>query len=218
MSEGLFMWSKRQFQAGSCRFLLAGLLMAASSTAILAAETIGLVPLTKLRLAVVQFVPATGDYKRWDALGGDLEVGPDGTVAVPTLGTIDVGGLSAQALGIEIGQRLKDKLGLLDAPDASVQIVEYPPVYVVGGVDKPGQYPFRPGMTVAQALALAGGERRTQSTDRLSDTIKLEADLNGYGRDILRTKARLGRLKSEFARQETLSLSNRIGPSRPHCR
>ncbi|WDR06232.1 SLBB domain-containing protein [Devosia rhodophyticola] len=206
---------KQKFLNGSARLLLVGLLVAVSSTSALAIEAAGLVPLTKLRLTVVQFVPATGDYKSWDALGGDLEVGPDGTVAVPTLGSIDVTDLGAAALGTEIGRRLKAKLGLLDAPDASVRILEYPPVYVVGGVAKPGQYPFRPGMTVAQALALAGGEHRTEAGDTLSDTIKLEADLNGYARDFLRTSARLARLKSEFAREKTISFPPALDPSDP---
>src|SRR6185437_12304766 len=54
-----------------------------------------LAPLTKLRLTVVQFMPTTGDFRRWDALGGDLAVSPDGTILVPALGTISASSLSA---------------------------------------------------------------------------------------------------------------------------
>ncbi|MBU1336424.1 MAG: polysaccharide biosynthesis/export family protein [Alphaproteobacteria bacterium] len=158
-----------------------------------------LAPQTKLRLTVVQFVPSTGDYQRWDALGGDVEVAADGTVMVPTLGTIAVAGLGPEQLGAEIARRLKLKLGLLEAPDASIQVVEYPPVYVVGNVTNPGQYAFRPGMTVIHALALAGGENQIETATSLSGTIRLETDLNGLGSDILRSTARLARLDSEFA-------------------
>lgn len=174
-----------------------------------------LAPLTKLRLTVVQFVASTGDYKRWDALGGDLEVAPDGTLAVPTLGVIDVQGLSADQLESEIAGRLQAKLGLLDPPDASVQVLDYPPVYIVGSVSAPGQYAFRPGMIVVQALAIAGGERRTENAAGLSETIKLEAELDGFGSDILRSTARLARLKSEFARSQEISFPPEMNATDP---
>lgn len=174
-----------------------------------------LAPLTKLRLTVVQFVASTGDYRRWDALGGDLEVGPDGTLAVPTLGVINVQDLSAEQLESEIAGRLQAKLGLLDVPDASVQVLGYPPVYIVGSVSAPGQYPFRPGMVVAQALAIAGGERRIENAAGLSETIKLEAELDGFGSDILRSTARLARLKSEFARSPEISFPPELNGADP---
>ncbi|ODT82088.1 MAG: hypothetical protein ABS76_09700 [Pelagibacterium sp. SCN 64-44] len=183
----------------------AALLASVSFASISMAAPMDLLPQTKLRLTVVQFVAATGDYKRWDALGGDLEVGPDGSVTVPTLGAIDVGSFTADQLGAEIGRRLQAKLGLLDAPDASVQILDYPPVYVVGNVATPGQYAFRPGMTIMQALALAGGEPRSQEgAPGLSETIRLQSDLDGVNADILRAKARLARLKSEFSGGEQI--------------
>lgn len=190
------------------RFSRALMLGALLTTTSLATAAIGapaeLAPLTKLRLTVVQFVASTGDYKRWDALGGDLEVADDGTVMVPTLGAIDAVGLDPEQLGTEIARRLKLKLGLLDAPDASIQVIEYPPVYVVGNVANPGQYEFRPGMTVIHALALAGGEDHVEGANSLSGTIRLEADLNGFSSDILRSTARMARLYSEFARLEEI--------------
>ena len=193
----------------------AALLASASFASITIAAPMELLPLTKLRLTVVQFVASTGDYKRWDALGGDLEVGPDGSVTVPTLGAIDVGSLTADQLGAEIGRRLQTKLGLLDAPDASVQVLDYPPVYIVGNVATPGQYAFRPGMTVVQALALAGGEPRSQSATGLSETIKLQSDLDGVGADILRTTARLARLKSEFSGDKQITFPSELAATDP---
>ena len=86
-----------------------------------------LAPLTKLRLTVVQFMPTTGDYRRWDALGGDLVVSPDGSVLVPTLGSIPAGDLSPDQLAAVIADKLQAKLGLVDRLDSCVQIVEYPP-------------------------------------------------------------------------------------------
>lgn len=193
----------------------AALAASVSFASIALAAPTPLLPQTKLRLTVVQFVASTGDYKRWDALGGDLEVGADGAVTVPTLGGVDVGGLSAEELGAEIGRRLQAKLGLIEAPDASVQVLDYPPVYVVGNVAAPGQYAFRPGMSVVQALALAGGEPRSPAATGLSETIRLQSDLDGLGADIMRTTARLARLKSEFSGEAQITFPPELQASDP---
>lgn len=201
---------------GSHRALQVALLVGVTAFAPAAyAAALALTPMTKLRLTVVQFVASTGDYKRWDALGGDMDVGPDGTLSVPTLGSIDVSGMSPDQLGAEIGTRLQVKLGLLDAPDATVQVLAYPPIYIVGNVSAPGQYAYQPGMTVVQALALAGGERRGATASTLSDTIKLQSDLDGYASDILRATVRIARLKSEFAKADTITFPATVSASDP---
>ena len=45
---------------------------------------------------------------------------------------------------------------LLD-PSVSVELVGYRPMFILGEVTKPGQYPYEPGMTVLTAVAIAGG-------------------------------------------------------------
>lgn len=184
--------------AGACA--LAALLAAASPA--LAAGTPAadpLPPFTKLRLAIVQFMPTTGDYKRWDALGGDMQIAADGTLSVPSLGTIPVGAKGPDELAADIAARLKAKLGLVDQPDATIQVVEYPPVFLSGAVMSPGQYGYRPGMTVLQAVALAGGEFRDAATaSGKADVIGLQGQLQTATRDILRSKARLARLQAEL--------------------
>ena len=64
-------------------------------------------------------------------------------------------------------------------PDATLQVVEYPPIFVAGAVATPGQYAFRPGMTVLQAVAIGGGQYRGDSHAAPNDTIKLQSDLLG---------------------------------------
>ncbi|WP_127753367.1 SLBB domain-containing protein [Devosia sp. 1566] len=197
------------------RMRLAVLLAGVSLASAAMAAPAPLAPLTKLRISVVQFVAATGDYKRWDAVSGEFVIGPDGSLAVPTLGSMDVSGLSAEDLGTRIGELLQTELGLLDAPNASVQVLEYPPVYVVGNVEAPGAYSYRPGMTVIQAMALAGGEQRIEGASGLSETIKLQWDLEGYNRDILRTTTRLARLKAEFAREPEITFDPMLNSADP---
>ena len=46
---------------------------------------------------------------------------------------------------------------LVHNPSVAVEVIAYRPIYVLGEVNKPGQYPYQPGMTVVTAVAVAGG-------------------------------------------------------------
>ena len=39
----------------------------------------------------------------------------------------------------------------------NIQVATYAPFYIRGEVKKPGEFPYKPGLTVADAVALAGG-------------------------------------------------------------
>lgn len=174
-----------------------------------------LVPMTRIKLTVVQFVASSGEYKRWDALGGEFDVSADGTIAIPTLGAIDVGKLTPDLLASDIAKRLQDKLGLLDTPDASVQVLRYPPIYVVGNVSTPGEFDYRPGMSVVHAIALAGGQQRAEGVTGTTDAIKLETDLAGFQSDILRITARLARIGAEYNGEDEIVFPVELDPLDP---
>lgn len=155
-----------------------------------------LAPQTRLRVSVIQWMPTKGTYERWDALGGEFVVSRSGTVVLPVIGAVAVGDLDGAGLAAEIAKRLKDKLALVDKPDTTVDILDYPPIYVVGEVMKPGEYHYREGMTVLQALALSGGEAKPTEKQSLEE-IRLVGDLQGIDSDIVRTEARIARLNAE---------------------
>ena len=123
-----------------------------------------LAPQTKLRLSVVQWAPAKGTFEQWPALGGEYVVSQTGTISLPVIGTLPVGSLDNAGLAAEVAKLLQVKIGLVNKPDVTVEVVEYPPIYVVGDVTKPGEYPFRSQMTVLQALALSGGEKKPRQS------------------------------------------------------
>ncbi|EDM64730.1 putative polysaccharide export-related protein, partial [Moritella sp. PE36] len=52
-------------------------------------------------------------------------------------------------------------------PNVYVHVVEYRPFYIHGEVQKPGGYPYQPGLTVNQAIALAGGLTERASKDKI---------------------------------------------------
>ena len=69
---------------------------------------------------------------------------------------------------------------------------------MVGDVAKPGEYKFREGMTVLQALALSGGELRA-STEKSREEIELVGELQGVDADIVLSTAKIARLEAEMS-------------------
>jgi polysaccharide export outer membrane protein len=119
------------------------------------------------------------------------------------IGQIGAAGRDSTALANEISSRLQARMGLIDKPDATVEILEYPPVYVVGDVTTPGEYRFRSGLTVLQALALSGGPLR-EAKESSEDQIRIVGELRDIRIDILHTKARIVRLDAEMAEASEL--------------
>lgn len=156
-----------------------------------------LAPQTKLRVTVVQWMPLKGAYEQWTALGGEFTVLDDATIVLPVIGSVPVGTSGSAELAAEISRRLQAGIGTVDKPDTTVEILEYPPIYLVGDVKTPGAYEFRAGLTVLQALALAGGELRSR-TEQSRDQIQLVGDLRGFENEILRATARIARLNAEM--------------------
>jgi polysaccharide biosynthesis/export protein len=91
-----------------------------------------------------------------EQLTGQFRVNDRGTIAVPLLGAIPATGLTSSELERKIEHDLKEKK-LLNDPSVSVEVVGYRPMFILGEVSKPGQYPYEPGMTVLTAVAIAGG-------------------------------------------------------------
>lgn len=93
--------------------------------------------------------------------GGQLtrrtQIGVSGAVTVPLVGEISIAGLTPSAAADKIAKMFRDR-GDHEQVNAIVEVVAYRPVYVAGAVPKPGPYEYRPGMTIRQLLAMAGGE------------------------------------------------------------
>jgi len=91
-----------------------------------------------------------------DSLTGEFRVSDSGMIALPLVGGVRAEGLSPDALAVRVGKALV-QANLLRSPSVSAEIIAYRPIFVLGEVSKPGQYPYQPGMTVVTAAAVAGG-------------------------------------------------------------
>jgi polysaccharide export outer membrane protein len=91
-----------------------------------------------------------------ESLTGEFRVNDRGKVALPLVGGVRAAGLTTVELEASVALALK-RANLLRNPSVSAEIVAYRPIFVLGEVNKPGQYPYQPGMTVVTAAAVAGG-------------------------------------------------------------
>jgi polysaccharide export outer membrane protein len=91
-----------------------------------------------------------------DTLTGEFRVNDSGNIALPLVGSVHAAGLTSGQLETAVATALK-KGNLVRDPSVAVEIIAYRPIFVLGEVNKPGQYPYQPGMTVVTAAAVAGG-------------------------------------------------------------
>jgi len=103
-------------------------------------------------------------------LSGVYQVGPQGDVIFPLCKQVVVGGLTANGAAETIRGCLAK--GFIRNPQVSVLVKEYnsKKVFVFGEVQKPGTFPFEDGMSVVQAVTVAGGFTRTAAQNSTSVT------------------------------------------------
>jgi polysaccharide export outer membrane protein len=100
-------------------------------------------------------------------LSGQFRLDSAGLITLPLIGPIHAAGMTETELQATIGAALI-KMDLFKKPSVSVEILDYRPVFVLGEVTKPGQYPYQPGMTVLTAVAIAGGFTYRAVEDKFS--------------------------------------------------
>ena len=136
----------------------------------------------------------------------------DGSISLPLLGTLVVGGSSASDARAKIQSALATKVFRQKTPDGrerplviefdevAAAVVEYKPIYVSGDVSKPGELIYRPQMTVRQAVASSGGydlvRNRTSST--LREAVELQADYVSLWATFAKEQVQMWGIRSEL--------------------
>lgn len=136
----------------------------------------------------------------WPDISGDYRIGADGKMSFPVIGDIMATGLTVDQLGKAIGEMLGRQARLKDPLSVAVQVKEYRPFFITGDVQKPGAYPFRPGLTVLQAVTVAGGLFRFTDPGLLRlerDAIIHRGELRILKEKLTALMARNARLKAE---------------------
>lgn len=158
----------------------------------------------KVTIRVAEWQTAEGTIRDWSSVAGVYTVGPSGALSLPFLGEVPAAGRPTSAIAEDIGSGLEILFGLKNRPSASVELAEFRPIFVSGDVEKPGEYPFTPKLTLSKAMTLAGGLRRTDGRfgrDLISAKGEVSVDMAQKGRLL----ARRARLQAEIANQDVIT-------------
>jgi polysaccharide export outer membrane protein len=88
-------------------------------------------------------------------LSNSYMVDQSGAITVPLIGIVPARGRTTAEVEADVAAGLRN--GFIRNPDVSVEVDRYRPFYAMGEVGAAGQYDYLPGMTVQQAIAVAGG-------------------------------------------------------------
>lgn len=99
-----------------------------------------------------------------DRLTGEYQIDADGAVSLPLVGTLRAAGLKKADLESILARKLR-AARFVNEPKVTVDIASFRPFYVLGEVERPGQFPYVNGLNVLSAIAVAGG-----ATYRSSET------------------------------------------------
>jgi len=107
-----------------------------------------------------QFRLGAGDVMRIDVYGEErlskeYPVAGDGTISFPLLGALQASGLTLPEFKALLVRELGEKV--LREPLVTVDMVKYRPVFILGEVNQPGEYPYSAQMSVMALVAKAGG-------------------------------------------------------------
>ena len=91
-----------------------------------------------------------------EALTGEYDINPGGYVTMPLIGAIRASGRTQLEFGRDIASRYRSG-GFLQDPNVTVAVDQFQPFYVLGEATNPGEYPYRSGLNVHSAVAMAGG-------------------------------------------------------------
>jgi polysaccharide export outer membrane protein len=146
-------------------------------------------------------------------LGRRVPIDVDGLAVFPLIGAVEASGLTLAELRTKVGELLPAKIlrrktvdgryvaDNISPDELTVEVVEYRPVYLDGDVAKPGAQPFRPGLTVREAVALAGGYdvMRLRGRDPFLESSDLRSEYTSLWTDFAREQVIIARIEAEIA-------------------
>ena len=93
---------------------------------------------------------------RDETLTREVLVRPDGLISFPLIGEVQADGRTVEEIKADVAQRLSR---YVPEPTVSVEVLKITSyrIYVIGKVNRPGEYPVGHDLDVMQALSLAGG-------------------------------------------------------------
>lgn len=131
-------------------------------------------------------------------LSGDFTVGVDGAIGYPLLGSVPVADRTIPEIGKALGSTLAQHIPNLSV---AVSVKQYAPVFIIGDVQNPGKYDFRPGMIALELFALGGGLRKPndQIDSAGAQLVAARAEYADTALELFSEQVRKTRLEAELA-------------------
>jgi polysaccharide export outer membrane protein/exopolysaccharide production protein ExoF len=165
----------------------------------------------KVRVGVVEWLPTSGDFR--SPINGEFIVNPSGNISLPLIGDIPAFGNTPASLAEAISEKLGAKLGLESKPKTSVEVVQYRPFYIAGNVERPGEFAYRPRLTVLQALSIAGGLQRPPDGNVLQlerEAAAAQEENNAIAHTLDEYIAREARLEAELSQARSIEFPSEL--------
>jgi protein involved in polysaccharide export with SLBB domain len=165
---------------------------------------------------------AGGDIVSFDFLDDTelpvtLTVASDGETQFPLIGAVNVKGLTvSEAIGKLQNEYRKREI--LTDPKIALNVSTFRPIFVLGEVRNPGSFPFYPGLTVEQAIGLAGGTQTALSnpSDRIITRARLRGEMEGAEVKIVSEAIYAARLVAQLRGSDKLDLKDAPEAARPY--
>lgn len=100
-----------------------------------------------------------------EALTGEFLVGGSGKISLPLIGEVQAADLTISELQASIAEALSQ--GYINEPRVNAEVLNYRPFYILGEVNRPGEYPYTNNLTVLNAVATAEGFTYRADTRRV---------------------------------------------------
>jgi protein involved in polysaccharide export with SLBB domain len=113
-----------------------------------------------------------------DKLSGDYQIDQSGQISLPLAGTITALGLTQAELEQALAKKFRSQY--LKDPKVTVTVATLEPFYLMGEVQKPGQYPYQSGLNVLTALAIGGGPTYRASRSAVQIQRRGETSMREY--------------------------------------
>ena len=121
-----------------------------------------------------------------DGTDGVYVINDAGTISLPYVDEVQVRGMTFPQIQSAIEEAFKTA-GIFTNPQVNVQPAQLRPFYVLGEVNRPGEFEFRQGMTVQAAISAAGGYTYRAKTDEVEITRTVNGtDVVGTANDLTR--------------------------------
>lgn len=157
-----------------------------------------------------EYIISIGDELEFDILEDDVEpqkfsVGSNGQLQLPLIGGVPVEGTTVTQAREAIRATYVSR-EIFVSPTIELSIASFRPVFVLGDVKTPGNYPFQMFMTAEQAAGLAGGILGPGGNEesRILERRAVEASLTGINAELARLATQLARIEAQLAEKEEI--------------